>query len=124
MALTISGEVTRILEEESGSGRGGPWRKRAFILQVPGDYPREIHVIQWGDNIDKSPVKIGETITAHIDLQSREYNGRWYTDVKAWKIERAETGSKGSKRPPRGEEPPPPDEPPEGLDEEDDALPF
>jgi len=119
MDLTIAGEVTRILDEESGTGRNGPWRKQAFILKAPGEYPREICVIQWGDNIEKFAVQVGETITAHIDLQSREYNGRWYTDVKAWKVDRPD----GSGPPPRGEEPPPPAEPPEGLGEEDD-LPF
>lgn len=120
MDLTIAGEVTRILDEESGTGRNGPWRKQSFILKAPGEYPREICVIQWGDNIEKFALRVGETITAHIDLQSREYNGRWYTDVKAWKIDRPDAGSAP---PPRGEEPPLPAEPPAGFDEEDD-LPF
>ena len=45
-------------------------------------------MVQWGDEIDASNVQPGEQITASIDVQSREYNGRWYTDVKAWKIEK------------------------------------
>jgi hypothetical protein len=118
MDLQITGEVTNVLDEESGEGKKGTWRKQAFILKTPGDYPKEICVIQWGDNIDKFPVQSGTTITAHIDIQSREYNGRWYTDVKAWKIEGA-SGAKSTK----DEQPPLPDEP-EGLESEDEPLPF
>ena len=121
MDLKITGEVTCILEEESGTGRNGPWRKQAFILKPPGDYPREVCVIQWGDNIDKFAVKTGETLTAFIDVQSREHNGRWYTDVKAWKIERPDGASAS---PPRQDAPPPPLEPPESYDSDDDSLPF
>lgn len=117
MDLQITGEVTRILPEESGTGRNGPWRKQGFILKTPGDYPREVCVIQWGENIDKFAVRAGETLTAYIDVQSREYNGRWYTDVKAWKVERPDGAA-----PPRAEAPPL-DEPPPGFDE-DDPLPF
>lgn len=118
MDLKITGEVTNVLEEEGGTGRNGPWRKRAFILKTPGEYPKDICVIQWGDSIDKFAVQSGETITAHIDIQSREYNGRWYTDVKAWKVEHH--GGSGSGSP---DDPPLPDEPGD-LDAEDDALPF
>jgi len=120
MDLKITGEVTNVLPEETGTGRNGTWRKRAFILKTPGEYPKEVCVIQWGDTIDKFPVESGETITAHIDIQSREYNGRWYTDVKAWKIERKDGG--GTKSP--SDDGPPVPEDSEGLEGEDDALPF
>ena len=119
MDLKITGEVTNVLDEETGQGKNGTWRKQAFILKTPGDYPKDICVIQWGDNIDKFPVESGETITAHIDIQSREYNGRWYTDVKAWKIERKEGGAK----PPTDDEPPLPEDS-GGFKSEDDTLPF
>ena len=119
MDLTITGEITNVLDEETGTGRKGPWRKQAFILKMPGEYPKEVCVIQWGDNIDKFPVQSGATITAHIDIQSREFNGRWYTDVKAWKIE----GTGGSAKSTKDDEPPLPKEP-EGLESEDDAPPF
>ena len=120
MDLQITGEVTNVLEEETGSGRNGTWRKQAFILKTPGDYPKEVCVIQWGDSIDRFAVRSGETITAHIDLQSREYNGRWYTDVKAWKIERKAGG--GAK--PRVEDNPPVPDEAEGAADEDVELPF
>jgi Domain of unknown function (DUF3127) len=121
MDLQISGEVTEILEEQSGAGKNGPWRKQEFILETKGDYPKKICIVQWGDNIDKFGVEPGATITAHIDIQSREYNGRWYTDVKAWKVERS--GGAGAPAPAGGNDEPWPDAPPD-IDDDDDGLPF
>lgn len=93
MELKITGKVTQILEEQSGEGRNGTWRKREFILQTEGDYPKDVCLVQWGDAIDQSSIQEGERLTAHIDIQSREFKGRWYTDVKAWRVERTEEGS-------------------------------
>ena len=123
MNLTISGEVTNVLEEETGTGRNGPWRKQAFILKTGGEYPKEICVLQWGDSIDRFAVQPGEIITAHIDIQSREFKGRWYTDVKAWKLERV--GAPDA--PQTDSSSPPPDfsaPPPSVDDEPSDDLPF
>ena len=88
MDLKITGKVTQILEEQSGEGKNGTWRKQEFILQTEGDYPKDVCIIQWGDNIDQFAIKEGERLTTHIDIQSREFKGRWYTDIKAWRIER------------------------------------
>lgn len=94
MDLQLKGTVEQILEEQSGESKNGPWRKRDFILKTEGNYPKQVCITQWGDNIDKADLKEGEAITAYIDIQSREYKGNWYTDVKAWKIEK-ETGTGG-----------------------------
>lgn len=88
MDLQVSGTVKQILEEQSGEGKNGSWKKQDFILETPGKYPKLVCITQWGDQIDKNNISEGETITAYIDLQSREFKGRWYTDVKAWKIEK------------------------------------
>lgn len=98
MELSISGKVMDVLQEMSGEGRNGPWRKRDFILETQGNYPKQICMTQWGDQIDASPVQKGEMIKASIDIQSREYNGRWYTDVKAWRVEK-ESGSAAEDEP-------------------------
>lgn len=88
MSLQITGIVKQILDIQSGKSKNGPWKKQDFILEIPGKYPRLVCVTQWGDQIDQNSLSKDETVTAHIDIQSREYNGRWYTDVKAWKIEK------------------------------------
>ena len=89
MELKITGFVKELMDEQSGQSSHGDWRKREFILTTEGDYPKQICMVQWGDNIDKVIIGVGEKITASIDISSREYNDRWYTDVKVWKVERA-----------------------------------
>jgi hypothetical protein len=125
MDLQITGKVIQVLEEQTGEGRNGPWRKREFVLETPGQYPKQVCLVHWGDKIDEFAVKEGETLTASIDIQSREYNGRWYTDVKAWKVERPQAGggsAPGDGPPPFADEPWPDDD--AGGGGGDDDLPF
>jgi hypothetical protein len=119
MDLKITGTVKQILPEQSGESRNGPWRKQDFILETPGDYPKQVCITQWGDNIESFGVQEGETLTVHIDIQSREYKGRWYTDVKGWRVER-EAAQGG---PPPGHLDGPFPEPPADGGVDDD-LPF
>jgi hypothetical protein len=99
MDLKLSGKVVKVLDEQSGESKNGPWKKRDFILETPGKYPRKVCITQWGEQIDQADVKEGEEITAFIDIQSREYKGNWYTDVKAWKVERGTSAGGDSVNP-------------------------
>ncbi|TYP92195.1 protein of unknown function (DUF3127) [Fodinibius salinus] len=90
MDLQVKGKVIQILEEQSGEGKNGPWKKQDFILKTQGEYGKKICITQWGDKIDQFNVQEGEEITVSIDIKSREYKGNWYTDVKAWKVERGD----------------------------------
>ncbi|MDZ7690959.1 MAG: DUF3127 domain-containing protein [Balneolaceae bacterium] len=120
MDLQIEGKVIEVLEEQSGSSKNGPWRKQEFILETQDQYPKKVCITQWGDKIDEFDVQQGEQLTAHIDIQSREYNGRWYTDVKAWKIER-EQGQGAQGGPPQDDVPFNDEEPTIDMDDE---IPF
>lgn len=117
MDITITGRVTQVLDEQSGTGKNGPWRKQDFILEAEGRYPKPVCITQWGDDIDSFGVKEGERLTAHVDIQSREYNGRWYTDVKAWRVTRDEASDAA---PPAAA----PDEPWPDPSASDEDLPF
>ena len=86
--MEIEGKVTRLLDLVTGQGRNGQWRKQEFILETPGQYPKQVCIAMWGDKIDEFKIQEGEEIKAMIDVQSREHNGRWYTEVRTWKVER------------------------------------
>ena len=58
---------------------------------LEGQYPKKICFMVWSDKIDEFAIKEGEILVISVDIESREYNGRWYTDVKAWKVTRADT---------------------------------
>ncbi len=120
MDLNLIGKVIDILPEQSGESKNGPWRKQEFILETEGKFPKPVCIVVWGDNIDEFKVQKGEKLTASIDIASREYNGRWYTDVKAWKVQREE----GAGGPPEFGPDEPIPEPPAFPDDGDDELPF
>jgi len=72
---------------QSGQGKNGPWKKQDYILEIPSEkFPKKVCITLWGDNIDKFNLREGNNVTASIDVESREFNGKWYTDVKAWKV--------------------------------------
>ncbi len=71
----------------TGNGKKGMWHKQDFVIEQPGTYPKPVCLSLWGEElINKYDLKTGLTVTAHINLESREYNGRWYTEVRAWKL--------------------------------------
>jgi hypothetical protein len=73
------------MQPQTIKGRNGDIQKREFVIEVEGKFPRKVCISSWGDKIDPSMLVVGKAITVSFELESREYNGRWYTDVKAWK---------------------------------------
>jgi hypothetical protein len=84
--MDISGKIVQFLPAQTGQGKNGPWKKQEFILETGDTYPKKICIAVWGDKIDLASFKPGDTVDVSFDVESREYNGRWYTDVKAWKV--------------------------------------
>jgi len=118
--MEISGTVIDILPEVNGQGKNGVWRKQEFIIETPSQYPKKVCISLWGDRIDQAALRKGESVTASIDLESREYNGRWYTEARAWKVEKAGAPAAGSP----AETASSPTTLPPSLTEEEDDLPF
>lgn len=88
MDLKITGELEQILPKESGESSRGSWAKQNFVIKTEDDYPKQICVTVWNDLTDKLiPLEPGTILTVSINIESREYKERWYTDIKAWKIE-------------------------------------
>ncbi|MDR2409917.1 MAG: DUF3127 domain-containing protein [Bacteroidales bacterium] len=89
MALEITGKVQQILPQQSGTGKNGAWSKREFIVETLEQYPRKVCMSVWGEkseNLDQQ-YPVGTLVKASINIESREYNGKWYTDVRAWKVD-------------------------------------
>lgn len=102
--MELTGKIIELLPEQSGESARGPWRKQQYVLETDGQYPKKVCFMAWGDKIDDFSLKVGESVVVSINLESREYNGRWYTDVKAWKVERGSaTVSQDSSPPPQSE---------------------
>jgi hypothetical protein len=94
--MELTGTVIALLPEVSGQGKNGTWRKQEFILEIPSQYPKKVCISLWGDKIDQAGLQVNDAVTASIDVESREYNNRWYTEVKAWKLDKAGSNSGGA----------------------------
>ena len=85
--LNISGIVLNILPLQSGTSKAGnQWQKQDFILETQGQYPRKVCICLFGDNVEKFPLVVGQSVTVSVDIESREFNARWYTDIRAWNV--------------------------------------
>jgi hypothetical protein len=122
--MEIDGKIIEILPVQSGEGRNGTWKKQDFIIETQGQYPKKVCISLWGDKIDNSVLQPGAEIKASINIESREFNGRWYTDVKAWKLEAL--SAQNNTTPSPGDFPPPPPEEDAsfGASSPSDDLPF
>ena len=89
--MEIKGKLQIILALTEGQGKNGPWKKQDFVIETMDNYPKKICMNVWGDKVDElKKYKIGDVITCSLDISSREYNGKWYTDIRAWKIQAGE----------------------------------
>lgn len=82
--MEIQGKITHILPTREGNGTKGAYTVYNYVLETSGQYPKPIAFEVF--NTDNG-LSVGDTITAQVNLESREYNGRWYTAVRAYKIE-------------------------------------
>ena len=92
MAMELEGRIARKLNVQTGTSARGAWAKQEFILEYQeGNFPSQVCMNVWGDDKVKELDKyqVGDKVKVSVNLSSREYNGRWYTDVRAWRIEPA-----------------------------------
>ena len=92
MALELEGRIVRKLNVQTGTSARGAWAKQEFVFEYQeGNYPSQICMNVWGEDKvkDLEKYQIGDKVKISFNLSSREYNGRWYTDVRAWRIEHA-----------------------------------
>ena len=81
--MNITGKVYQILPEQKGEGRNGPWSRQDFIIETEEQYPKKLCISVWNSKVDIEHLEKGDPVTVEISVESREYNGKWYTDVKA-----------------------------------------
>lgn len=120
--MELEGTLVQVMEPQGGTTKtGNPWKKQDFLIEVPGQYPKKALFTVWGDKVNFSDYPMGSKLKVSFDLEAREYNGRWYNDVKAWKVEPSGSGKQGGE--PFPQDPFPPEiSSPAGSDDND--LPF
>lgn len=86
--MEIIGKVVRLGNLTEGTSARGPWRKQDLIIETEEQYPRTVCLTCWTNQIDEiQKFAPGQTIKAQIEISSREFNGKWYTDVRVWRFD-------------------------------------
>ncbi len=88
--MEISGKIIAVLPLATGEGRNGTWRSQDYVLETYDQYPRKVCFNLFNDRIDQFPMAIGDDVTVSFDIESREWNGRWFTTIRAWRVEKKE----------------------------------
>ncbi len=93
--MEIKGTIIQALPEVSGVSRSGNnWKKREYVLEnTEGSFPRKVAFTCFGDNADRIQLKVGDKVNMFFDIESREFNGRWYTDIRCWRCDIENTGA-------------------------------
>lgn len=98
--MEITGKIVQLLAKQTGQGKNGTWEKQEYIIETEGKFPKKVCFNLWGDKIGQFNLKEGDQVQVSYDLESREFNGRWYTDVKAWNVQNKGASAAAGANPP------------------------
>ncbi len=97
--MEITGKIIQKLAPVSGTSKAGnAWNKQEYVLETQESFPRKVFFNFFGERANQYPLEVGQLVTVSFDIESREFNGRWYTDIRAWKAEPA-TAQAGAEAP-------------------------
>jgi hypothetical protein len=96
MAFEVEGKLHKIFPTESKSAS---FQAREFVLEVPdGNYPQMIKFQAVQDRCTMlDGYQEGDRVKVSFDLRGREWNGKYLTNLNAWRMEKA--GESGSAKP-------------------------
>jgi hypothetical protein len=96
--MEIFGKIIQVLPLQEGISKstGNPWKVQSYVLETLEQYPRKVCFEIFGeDRINNNSAQLDDLVTVSFDLESREFNGRWYTSVRAWRVQQGDTRSGG-----------------------------
>lgn len=106
--MEFEGKVIQILPKSEGTSARGPWQRQDVLFEMVQEFSRKLCVTFFNKPDDVAKLRVGENYTVSVNVESREYNGRWYTDVRAWRIQQKQAAAPEAPMPdfpPYGEAP-------------------
>ncbi|MDR3188080.1 MAG: DUF3127 domain-containing protein [Prevotellaceae bacterium] len=94
--MELKAKLTQLLPLQTGEGRNGTWKRQEIVVETDGQYPKKVCLSIWGDKVNPSVLVVGNTLNISFDIESREFNGKWYTDLRVWKIDLVDESSPAS----------------------------
>lgn len=87
--MELQGKIIQVLPLLEGTSKNGNvWKSQPYVLETQEQYPKKVYFEVFGeDRIKQNPAQDGDVVTISFDIESVEYNGKWFTKVRAWKIE-------------------------------------
>ncbi len=83
--MELDGKIILDLGMQSGTSKAGrEWKKREWVLETFGQFPRKVKFHVFGDRADTIGIEVGNSYTLSVDAESREFNDRWYTDISCY----------------------------------------
>jgi hypothetical protein len=89
--MDLTGRIIAVLPARSGVSQrtGNPWMMQDFVMEIPGQYPRHMVFNIFGEErLKQFNIQLNEDVTVQFDIDAREYNGRWYNDIRAFNVVR------------------------------------
>jgi len=88
--MQVKGKIQQILKPESGVSRAGKeWKKQEFVIETEEQFPRKVCFTLFNDKVSLiDGIAVGEEVEVAFNLESREFNGKWYHNINAWKIDK------------------------------------
>ncbi|MBP5687560.1 MAG: DUF3127 domain-containing protein [Muribaculaceae bacterium] len=125
--MEVKGKIIQKFDLQSGTSKAGnPWKKQNYLLETLDSFPRKIYFDFFGDRADQFPLNVGDVINLSFDIECREYQGRYYTDIRGWKAEKIDENALAA-TPAPAINPPAPEAPAPDMNFEqtqEDDLPF
>ena len=119
--MEIKGKIVQILQAVTGNSARGEWKRQDFIIETQEQYPKKVCIQNFNGKADLEKFGVGTIVNASINIESREYNGKWYTSVNVWKMVAEGQGQSSNE----GYAPTPNDAPPpSGDDMPHEEAPF
>ena len=85
--MEFEGVVYKILPPTSGTSARGEWKRQDVVFELPQEFSRKICVTFFNKDSEVAQLHEGMACLVSVNVESREFNGRWYTDVKAWRVQ-------------------------------------
>lgn len=86
--MEITGKIIVKLPPQTGvSKAGNNWSKQEYVLETQESFPKKVHFDFFGERANQYNLEVGQMVKLSFDIESREYNGRWFTSIRGWKAE-------------------------------------
>lgn len=88
--MEIIGKAIAALPVKSGVSQrtGEQWQSREYVIETQEQYPKRMCFEVFGiEKLKEFNIRNNDLIKVHFDITAREYNGKWYNSIRAWKVE-------------------------------------